>query len=158
MTTALYAGSFDPITSGHINIIEKASKVFDKIIVGVSKNSSKKDFVPIAERVELVKEAVKHINNVEVVSYSGLTADYMKNNNIKISIRGLRDSSDFDYEARMNFTNKCINKDIETVFFVSDREYSHISSTFVREIFLNKGDISSMVPEVVNKYLLSLES
>ena len=152
MKTAIYAGSFDPLTNGHLDIIKRASKIFDKIIIAVSYNCNKKSFIPPQDRILLIKESVKGIKNAEDDTFDGLTVDYAKKCGADILLRGLRSSVDFDYEKEMAQTNFTINNTTETVFLISAPEYSFISSSGVREILKNGGDISKFVPEAVNLY------
>ena len=153
MNVAIFPGSFDPITNGHLDIIEKASGTFDKIIVAVSYNSNKKSFLPIKTRIDLIKKSVINYNNVEVDSFEGLTVNYAKLKNSKILIRGLRNTIDFEYEQQLANINKSLNPDIETIFFLTKPEYSSVSSSVVKEVYLNNGNFSFFVPSAVDEYL-----
>ncbi len=153
MTIAIYPGSFDPITKGHLDVLETGAKIFEKVIIVVAYNSSKKSFLTVDERVNLIKESVKHLNNVEVDSFDGLTVDYAKKKNATILLRGLRAVSDFEYEMQLSQTNSALSQDIKTVFLITKPEYNFISSSTVKEIYLNNGDISKFVPEPVNIFL-----
>lgn len=155
MTVAIYPGSFDPITNGHIDILKSGSEIFDKVIIAVSYNVNKKGFLPIDKRVELIKKSVSHIKNVEVDAFTGLTVEYAKKQNADVLLRGLRTSFDFEYELQLSQTNNALYNDLKTVFLITKPEYNFISSSMVREILANKGDISKFVPEVVNEYFLS---
>ena len=155
MTVAIYPGSFDPITNGHIDILKSGSEIFDKVIIAVSYNVNKKGFLPIDKRVELIKKSVSHIKNVEVDTFTGLTVEYAKKQNADVLLRGLRTSFDFEYELQLSQTNNALYNDLKTVFLITKPEYNFISSSMVREILANKGDISKFVPEVVNEYFLS---
>lgn len=155
MKTAIYPGSFDPITNGHIDILKSGAEIFDKVIIAVSCNIEKKSFLPVETRVKLIKECTKDIKNVEVDSFEGLTVEYAKKHNAKILMRGLRTSFDFEYEMQLSQTNTSLYSDIKTVFLITKPEYSFISSSAVREILQNKGDISKFVPLPVYKYLQS---
>lgn len=155
MTIAIYPGSFDPITNGHIDILKSGSEIFDKVIIAVSYNVNKKGFLPIDKRVELIKKSVSHIKNVEVDTFTGLTVEYAKKQNADVLLRGLRTSFDFEYELQLSQTNNALYNDLKTVFLITKPEYNFISSSMVREILANKGDISKFVPEVVNEYFLS---
>jgi pantetheine-phosphate adenylyltransferase len=150
---ALYPGSFDPFTMGHFDIAERASKIFDELWIGVLDNSRKKYFLPKNERVRLIKESVEKLENVKVVSFSGLLVDFMRENKLKIIVRGLRAVSDFEYEFQMALMNKRLNIDVETMFLVTSSKYSYLSSTIVKEIYFNGGDISGLVPVAVLEYL-----
>lgn len=155
MTVAIYPGSFDPITNGHLDILKSGSEIFDKVIIAVSYNVNKKGFLPIDKRVELIKKSVSHLKNVEVDAFIGLTVEYAKKQNADVLLRGLRTSFDFEYELQLSQTNNALYNDLKTVFLITKPEYNFISSSMVREILANKGDISKFVPEVVNEYFLS---
>ena len=156
MTIAIYPGSFDPITNGHIDILKSGAAIFDKVIIAVSYNINKKGFLPIDVRTKLIEESVKDIPNVEVDSFQGLTVEYAKKRNASVLLRGLRTSFDFEYEMQLSQTNSALYKDIKTVFLITKPEYNFISSSAVREILVNKGDISAFVPDAVSEYLKSL--
>ena len=156
MTIAIYPGSFDPITNGHIDILKSGAEIFDKVIIAVSYNINKKGFLPIDIRTKLIEESVKDIPNVEVDSFQGLTVEYAKKRNASVLLRGLRTSFDFEYEMQLSQTNSALYKDIKTVFLITKPEYNFISSSAVREILVNKGDISAFVPNAVHEYLTSL--
>lgn len=149
----IYPGSFDPVTFGHIDIIERCSKKFDNVIIAVLNNASKKEFFTIEERIELLKETTKQFKNVEIDSFSGLLADYAKKKKCTTMIRGLRAVSDYEYEMQMALVNRKLNPDIETLFMVSRSEYVYLSSSIVKEIAFNNGRIDYFVPEVVEKSL-----
>ena len=153
MTIAIYPGSFDPITNGHIDILKSGAEIFDKVIIAVSYNVNKKGFLPIEERVQLIKESVKDIPNVEVDSFQGLTVEYAKNRGAEVLLRGLRTSFDFEYEMQLSQTNNALYNNIKTVFLITKPEFNFISSSSVREILLNHGDILKFVPNAVFEYL-----
>ena len=153
MKVAIYPGSFDPITNGHLDILKNASEIFDKVIIAVAHNGQKQSFLTTQERVELIKDCTKNLPNVEVDSFSGLTVDYAKKNGAEILIRGLRAVSDFEYEMQLSQTNSSLCEEIKTVFLTTKPEFNFISSTTIREILRNNGDISNFVPENVNEYL-----
>ena len=157
MVVALFAGSFDPITNGHIEIIKSGLKIFDKIVIGVSYNINKKGFLPIEKRVELIKSVTKNLSNVEVVVYEGLTSDYARKNNIKVLLRSIRNTIDFEYEQQIAQTNQSLWEEIETVYIFAKSQTAFISSSMVREVFLHKGDVSKFVPKEVFEYLKSLK-
>ena len=151
MSIAVYPGSFDPITNGHIDILKSGAEIFDKVIIAVSYNINKKGFLPIDIRTKLIEESVKDIPNVEVDSFQGLTVEYAKKRNASVLLRGLRTSFDFEYEMQLSQTNSALYKDIKTVFLITKPEYNFISSSAVREILVNKGDISAFVPDAVSE-------
>lgn len=154
MTIAIYPGSFDPITNGHIDILKSGAEIFDKVIIAVSYNVNKKGFLPVDVRTNLISEAVKDIPNIEVDSFEGLTVEYAKKRGASVLLRGLRTSFDFEYEMQLSQTNQALYDKIKTVFLITKPEYNFISSSCVREILVNKGDIKSFVPEVVYRYLM----
>ena len=156
MKLAIYPGSFDPVTYGHIDIITRASRMFDHIIVAVLNNPAKSPLFTVEERVTMLREVIAHLPNVEVDSFSGLLVDYAREKNCRVAIRGLRAMTDFDYELHFAQTNSAISKgDLETVFLTTDIQYSFLSSTTVREIASFHGDISELVPRSVAKKLYS---
>ncbi len=155
MPIAIYPGSFDPITKGHLDVLETGSKIFGKVIITVSNNINKNSFLTVEERIKLIKESVKHLPNVEVDTFEGLTVNYAKKRNATILLRGLRAVSDFEYEMQLSQTNSELSPDIKTVFLITKPEYNFISSSTVKEILLNDGDITKFVPEPVNQYLVS---
>ncbi len=153
MAIAIYPGSFDPVTNGHIDIIKRASGLFDKLYVGVLMNSSKNPLFSIDNRVTMIKEAVADLNNVEVVSYDGLLVDYCRANNITAIVRGLRAITDFDYELQIAQTNKVMEPRVDTVFLTTSLEYAYLSSSIVKEIASYHGKIDKLVPSNVKKAL-----
>lgn len=153
MKIAIYPGSFDPITNGHLDILKNASEIFDKVIIAVAHNGQKHGFLPVEERVELIKQSISGMSNVQVDSFEGLTIEYAKKIGAKVLIRGLRAVSDFEYEMQLSQTNSALCDDIKTVFLTTKPKYNFISSTTIKEILINGGDISKFVPEPVFKYL-----
>lgn len=151
---AVYPGSFDPLTLGHLDIITRASKLFDEITVAVAENASKAPLLSVAERREIMTKALEHIPSLKIDSFQGLTVNYAKNNGISVLIRGLRAISDFEAELGMAQTNKQLFPELETIFLMSKAEYSFISSTTVKEVARLGGDVSQFVPPVVNSYLM----
>ncbi|WP_026669821.1 pantetheine-phosphate adenylyltransferase [Butyrivibrio sp. AE3006] len=146
MKIAVYPGSFDPITLGHLDIIKRASAMFDRMVVLVSVNTAKSPLFSADERVKMIKEATSDLNNVEVKSYEGLLIDYCRENNIRIIIRGLRAITDFEYELQIAQTNKTFsNGEVDTVFLTTSLEYAYLSSSTVREFASFHGDISHCV-------------
>jgi len=150
---AIYPGSFDPFTFGHLDIIERGSKVFDKMVVAVAHNVSKKTTFSIEERVKIIKEVFKNNDKVEVDSFKGLLVDYSKSKGTNIVLRGMRSVSDFEYEMQMAHANKSLDPELETVFMVTSRKYSHISSSLIMEIVSLGGSAGDLVPEIVEKKL-----
>lgn len=151
---AVCPGSFDPITNGHIDIITRGAQIFDKVYVCVLHNSEKTSTLFTKdERVELIKEATKDIPNIIVDSYNGLLIDYARNVNAKVILRGLRAVSDFEYEMRITSMNRKLDRDIDTFFIMTDKNYSFLSSSIVKEVARYHGDVSDLVPPVVNEAL-----
>jgi pantetheine-phosphate adenylyltransferase len=149
---AIYPGSFDPATNGHLDIIIRASKIFDELVVAVAENPSKNGMFGIEERMLMIREAAEKIPNLRVAAFGGgLLVDFAKEQNIKIIIRGLRRVADFEYELQMAQLNKTLQSGTETLFLPTDVKFSHLSSSFVKEIAVLGGDISSMVPPLVAK-------
>ncbi len=150
----LYAGSFDPITNGHLDLINRAAKLGDHLIVGVIENQSKKAFFTVEERVDMIITATRHIANIKIDHFSGLLADYVKKNNIDVVVRGLRATMDFEYEIQMAQMNaRLYNNDVETVFLMTCPDYSFVSSSIVKEVFTLNGDIKGLVPDMVLEYM-----
>lgn len=150
MKIAVFPGSFDPITTGHYDIIMRALPLFDKIIIAVGVNSQKKTLFTLDQRLEWLKEVFIGEEKVSVDYFEGLTAHYCNKIKATYLIRGLRNASDFDYEKTISQLNNIVGKDLETVFFISRPQFSHISSTIVREIIKGKGDASPFLPPNVN--------
>lgn len=153
MSIAVYPGSFDPVTLGHLDIIERSAKVFDKLVIAVLINSKKKPLFSTDEKVNMIRECTKHLKNVEVTSFSGLLVDFAKEQNADVSVRGLRAITDFEYELQIAQTNRQLNRDLDTMFFTTSMEYSYVSSTIVKEIASYGGDVSSMVTPHVEECL-----
>ena len=153
MTTAIYAGSFDPLTLGHLDILKRSSKIFKKIIITVAYNSTKQGFLSVEERIKLINECTKDFGNVEVCSSDILTTEFAKQKKATVLIRGLRDSSDFEYEEKLAQTNFVLDSNIQTVFLISKPQYSHISSSCVKELVLYKQKLEEFVPSTVAEYL-----
>ncbi len=149
MKTGIYAGSFDPITLGHLDIILRASRIVDKLIIAVLNNSAKTPLFSVEERKELIRKATQGIPNVEVMSFSGLTVDFAKEQKAKILVRGLRAVTDFEYELQIAQMNHKLNPEIDTIFLTTSVEYSYLSSSIVKEIASYGGDISKFVPQEV---------
>ncbi len=149
--SALYAGSFDPVTYGHIDLIKRAVKVFDKVVVAVARNTGKKPMFSVEERQEFLRRALRDINKVEVASFSGLVVDYAVKNGIPVLIRGLRMVSDFEYEFQMAITNRTFSDKVETLFLMPSEDYFYFSSRLIKEVVALGGDGSRFVPPFVLK-------
>lgn len=156
--TAIYTGSFDPITKGHVDIIERASKLFDDFVVLVAVNPNKFASFTLEQRIEMIKMAVGHLNNVRVEGFDGLLADYVNDNHIDAVVRGLRNTDDFVNEMQMAHLNANLYKgDTDTVFLMSAPEHTYISSSAVKEIMSLGGDISKLVPKCIEDAIKSME-
>lgn len=149
MKKAIYPGSFDPVTLGHLDVIARSSGMVEHLIVGVLNNDSKSPLFSVDERVNMLKEVTHHLPNVEVVSFSGLLVDFMAKNGIEIIIRGLRAVTDFEYELQMAQTNHATNPDVDTIFLTTNLKYAYLSSSIVKEVARYGGDISKFVPPSV---------
>lgn len=150
---AIYAGTFDPITVGHLDIIERASKLFSELEIGVGINANKTPMFNIDHRVLMLMDATKHLDNVKVINFKGLLVDTAKKRDIDVIVRGLRIFSDFESEFQMALTNRALNSEIETIFLTPKHEHGFISSSMVREVWSNGGDVSKFVPENVAKVM-----
>lgn len=147
---AIYPGSFDPLTYGHIDLIKRAAIMFDHLTIGVLINKSKTSLFSIEERVKMIEEAVKDITNVDVACYEGLVVDYAIKNDIKVIVRGLRAVTDFEYELQMAQTNRVLsNNEVDTMFLLTDLKYAYLSSSTVKEVASYDGDISEFVPDFI---------
>lgn len=153
MRTAVYPGSFDPVTFGHLDIIERSCKLFDKVIVAVMYNRTKRPMFDVDERVTMLKEATKHLKNVSVDCHEGLLTDYLRNNNLNIIVKGLRAISDFESEFQMASVNQKLCSEIETVFIMTRTEYMYLSSSIVKEVASFGGDITNFVTNDVRMAL-----
>jgi pantetheine-phosphate adenylyltransferase len=147
--TAIYPGTFDPVTNGHIDIITRACKMFDKIIVAVADNKDKNTMFDLNKRVEMMKKATKKFPKVEVKSFNSLLVDFAKEMNAKIIIRGLRAVSDFEYELQMGYANKSLYEEIDTIYLMPNLQNAFISSSVVRSILKYNGDVSHLVPNEI---------
>ncbi|MGI6189299.1 MAG: pantetheine-phosphate adenylyltransferase [Clostridiales bacterium] len=149
MKTAVYPGSFDPITNGHMDIIKRASRIFDKLIVAVVRNPNKVSTFTVNERMEFIRKTVAELPNVEIDYFEGLLVDFMKSRNAQVIIKGLRAISDFEYEFQMALMNRKLDPNIETMFMMTNYKYSYLSSSVVKEIGRLGGCIGELVPDVV---------
>ena len=150
---AVYAGSFDPVTYGHIDIIERACHIFDLVVVAVAHNTEKKPLFTVSERVAMLKRATRHIRNTEIDDFTGLAVDYVVQKRSNVLIRGIRMLSDFEYEFQMALTNRKINDKVETIFLMPNESYSYLSSTLIKEAALLGGALESFVPDFIEKEL-----
>lgn len=151
MRIAVYPGSFDPITNGHLDIIERASKIFDKVVVGVLVNKNKQPKFSGKQRIEFIEKVTKHLDNVETDYFEGLLVDFAREHNANVIIKGLRTVNDFEYEFQMALLNKTLAQECETMFMMTNSKYSYISSSMVNELAGYKGDLSGLVPaEIIN--------
>ncbi len=153
MNIAVYPGSFDPVTRGHIDIIERAAKMSDKLIVGVLNNTSKRGLFTVDERVDMLKQATAHLGNVTIKSFNGLLVDFARENDANTIVRGLRAITDFDYELQMAQTNRALYDGADTIFIPTSMDYSFLSSTTVKEIASFGGDVSKFVTPYVEECL-----
>jgi pantetheine-phosphate adenylyltransferase len=150
---AVFPGTFDPLTNGHLDIIRRASKLFDKVIVAVAKSPSKHTLLSLDERVQTATEAVNKLENVKVVGFEGLLIDFLKDKKCTVLVRGIRCATDYDYEAQLFGMYRMYLPDLEIVMLQTNSEDAFISSTLVREIFIHKGDISKLVPSAIATFL-----
>ena len=152
---AIYPGSFDPVTFGHLDLIQRALSLFDEVLVVIAVNTDKSNLFSIEERIEMMRRALKGVKRVKVESFKGLTVDFAKKNKANVLIRGLRAISDFDYEFQMALTNRKLARKIDTVFLMPSESYFYVSSRLIKEIASHQGDISSYVPAFVRDKVLS---
>lgn len=150
---AIYPGSFDPITNGHLDLIERGSKIFDRLIVALLRNPDKDPLFTIPEREEMLRQVTKHLSNVEVETFDGLLVDYAARRGAQVILRGIRAISDYEYELQMALMNRKLDPDLETVFMMPAEAYSYLSSRLVREIFQLGGSIQGLVPPIVEQRL-----
>ncbi|WP_316802890.1 pantetheine-phosphate adenylyltransferase [Pedobacter nototheniae] len=153
MKIALFPGSFDPITIAHVNILQRATPLFDKIVVGIGLNSSKQNFLSAEQREQILNTVFKGYSNIEVQTYEGLTVDFCRKINAKYMVRGIRSAADFEYERAIAQINQTMMPEVETILLLSKPEYSAISSTIVRDILRNHGDVSPFVPQEALAFL-----
>ena len=151
MIRAIYPGSFDPVTFGHLDIITRSSKIVDELIIGVLMNKAKTPLFSVEERVKMLEEVTKDLGNVKVVPFDGLLVEFARQQKARLVIRGLRAITDFEYEIQMSQTNHKLEPEVETMFLTTNLKYSYLSSTIVREVAAFGGDISQFVPETVAK-------
>lgn len=149
MSKAIYPGSFDPVTYGHLDIIRRSAQIVDELVVGVLINNAKSPFFSLKERVEILKEMTKDISNIRICSFDGLLVEFARKQQANVIVRGLRAVTDFEYELQMAQTNHILDEKIDTIFLTTSLEYAYLSSSIVKEVALLHGDISSFVPEYV---------
>lgn len=147
--TAIYPGTFDPITLGHFDVIERALHLFDKVVVAVATSESKEPLFDVAKRVAMIQASVAHLDNVTVKPFNKLLVDFVKENGSNIIVRGLRNSSDFEYELQLDYVNHSLNKEIETVYLMPYLEHTHISSSIVRTLLSFDSDVKKMIPKEI---------
>ncbi|RAL26138.1 pantetheine-phosphate adenylyltransferase [Thermoflavimicrobium daqui] len=155
MKVAVYPGSFDPITYGHLDIIERSAKIFDHVVIAVLINSAKQPLFTVDEREQMIRKATQHLKNIEVDSFEGLLVDYMRKRQAKVILRGLRAISDFEYELQIASINKKLSEEVETLFLMTNNRHSFISSSMVKEVARYHADIKDLVPEHVEQALLN---
>ncbi|MFQ5700411.1 MAG: pantetheine-phosphate adenylyltransferase [Acidobacteriota bacterium] len=151
---AVYPGTFDPVTNGHLDIIERGSRLFDRVVVAILENLDKKPLFSVAERRELIRQAVGRFPNVSVQTFRGLLVDYVRDCGAHVIVRGLRALSDFEYEFQMALMNRRLDPDVETVFMMPSEAYSYLSSRLVKEVAFLGGDVSGLVPPVVAQAIM----
>ncbi len=154
MSIAVYPGSFDPVTFGHLDIIERASRFTDRLIVGVLNNSAKTPLFTVEERIRMIEECISGLKNVEVRSFSGLTVNFARQEKADFMIRGLRAVTDFEYELQLSQTNRKLAEDVDTVFLTTNLKYAYLSSSIVKEVASYGGDISEFVPDTVAREIM----
>ncbi len=153
MKTAIYPGTFDPITNGHLDIIERSAALFTQVTVAIAENPRKKPLFDLNERVTLTEQSLAHLPNVKVLGFSGLLADVVLDNHIDAIIRGVRTATDFEYELQLASLNRLLTKGVESLFLPPTEKWAYLSSTIVREIYLHGGDVSELVPPAVFRAL-----
>lgn len=151
MRLAIYPGTFDPVTNGHLDIVERAAMLFDQVIVAVTTNSAKDPMFSLAELLDMFAEATKHLPSVQIESFSGLLVEYAASRGASVLIRGLRAISDFEYESQMALINRKISRGMDTVFLTANEKYTYLNSTIVKEVARFGGDVTCFVPAVVNQ-------
>ncbi len=151
--TAVYPGSFDPITNGHLSILRRALTIFDSVTIAVASDSMKKTLFTMDERIEMIRESIKNENKVTIDSFNGLLVDYVAGKKSNVILRGMRALSDFEYEFQMSLMNRKLNKNIQTIFLMTDYKWLYISSTIIKEVASLKGTIEGLVPDIVCRKL-----
>lgn len=144
----IYPGSFDPITLGHLDVIERVAKKFDEVYIAILNNKSKNSLFSISERIEIIEDACKHLSNIKVVAFSGLLVDFAKEIDCKLIVRGLREISDYEKEVQMALMNRELDNELETIFIVSNSKYAFVSSSLIKEVVSFNGNVKNLVPEL----------
>lgn len=157
MSVAVYPGSFDPITNGHLDVIKRTAAIFDKVVIGILVNQNKKPLFSLEERTEMIRRVTADIPNIEVYPFSGLVVEFAKEHNVNVLIRGIRSTTDFEYELQMAQINHKIDGNIDTLFFATDPRYSFVSSSAVKELWSYRQDVREYVPEYVIQKLQEKE-
>ena len=147
--TAIYPGSFDPVTNGHLDLVARGSKLFDRLVVAVLRNASKNPLFSVAERVEMLRAGTAQFNNVEVATFEGLLVDFAREQGAQAVLRGIRAISDYEYELQMAHMNRRLHPEVETIFLMPDAQYSYVSSRLVKEVFRVGGSVEGLVPQLV---------
>lgn len=155
MVKAIYPGTFDPITNGHIDLVERSSAMFEHVVVAIATSARKKPLFTLEERVKLAQDALAHLPNVTVEGFSGLLADYAKSHGAKVLVRGVRAVADFEYEYQLASVNRKLNPELESVLLTPGNDHAHISSTIVRDVAAHYGDVTAFVPENVKQALIN---
>lgn len=150
---AIYPGTFDPMTNGHLDIVERGVLMFDSLVIGVAENKRKKPLFTLEERVNMIQESVKHLKNVEVKSFNNLLVDFMKSEGANVILRGLRAVSDFEFELQLALMNRKLYSECETIFLMPNKKYIFLSSSMIREIALLGGDVCELVPPKVKEFI-----
>ncbi|MCQ4574763.1 MAG: pantetheine-phosphate adenylyltransferase [Candidatus Brocadiales bacterium] len=153
MTEAVYPGTFDPLTFGHLDLIERGSKVFDEVIVAIGVNPHKEPLFSVEERKRMLTDHTRHLKNIQVDSFDGMLVDYLQRKDINIILRGIRTLSDFEYEFRMALTNRTVRKDVETVFIMTSEKYSFLNSTLIKDAVSLGGEVSAFIPQDIEEML-----
>ncbi|PAF48713.1 pantetheine-phosphate adenylyltransferase [Helicobacter sp. 12S02232-10] len=154
---AIYPGTFDPVTNGHLDIIKRSVELFDKVIIAIAKSSSKHPMFSLQDRKKMMELATSHLTNIECVCFQNLLANFAKDNGAKLIIRGLRVVSDFEYELQMGYANASLNEELDTIYFMPTLKNAFISSSIVRSILEHNGKVSHLIPEVAYQHILKLK-
>lgn len=147
--TAIYPGSFDPVTNGHLDLVARGSKLFDRLVVAVLRNAAKNPLFTVAERVDMLRAGTTHFGNVEVATFEGLLVDFAREQGAQAVLRGIRAISDYEYELQMAHMNRRLHPEVETIFLMPDAQYSYVSSRLVKEVFRVGGSVEGLVPQLV---------